>query len=505
MITQQTVLMATPIALLATEKGIDLHEHVSDVIKGLNECTSNIRGFTEDNIAVDLPDYTKDVGEHTEVMEDVTTIIADRIRQALGIISKTVKPILKKVETQLRSEIDPGNVSEQVFNYVNVEMVNIEPSFLNSPFYPSEIPANFAGVPSVKLDQLLMGSYPDMSAQDLVELIAVKVDDLATFFANPEEVKRVYDTFFVEKQWFELFSGSSVSNGSVNLNDYSNYPFKSFRSLVIGSLILNRLVANDDPIDGVTGVSLEDYRTSLRLTRDLFSTMLVKFKNIWEDRAAAGVVIISDGVKLENAHWGNLNGVNVLSGKLLIGYNNAVLDMFADREEMSLSEFAVGYVFAKLRGNQVRDIITDRETVIAGWLEYTSDLRAALITRKSEIARRVFVQVLEGLHADEAYSTFIDTIDEAITPSQRILGRVQQQMELSAFFANTKLIDAVVEGENSLMNTVLAAVLADVFESPIAKEILVVNATAPAGTIEQQRKHLSAAIDSVILNRLITL
>lgn len=505
MITQQTVLMATPIALLATERGIDLHENVSDVIKGLNECTANIRGFTEDNIAIDLPEYTKAVDEHTIILEEATTIIADRIRGALNLISKTVKPILKDVERRLRSEIDPGNVSDTIFSYLNVEMVNIEPSFLNSPFYPSSVPSNFADSATIKLDQLLMGVYPSMTGEELVEMIAVNVPDLATFFSSPTEVKRVYDSFFIEKNWYELFDGASIKQGAADLSNYLNYGFGNFRPLVIGSLLVNKLVAMDDPIDGVTGVSLDDYRTSLRVTRDMLNTMLFKFKQIWETRAAAGVVIIDEAVRFENADYGNLVDHQVMRGKLLIGYNNAVLNMFADKEEMSLSEFAVGYVYAKYREYKVRDIITDKETVCDAWIEYCGDLRAALTIRKNSIAKRIFCQVLEGLSAKEEYSDFIDIIDEHIHASQRILSRVQQHIELELFFNNIPLLDAVIREENSLMNTVLASTLAGAFDSPIAQEILAINAATPAGTLEQQRKHLARSIDAVILNRLITL
>lgn len=505
MITQQTVLMATPIALLATEKGIDLHENVSDVIKGLNECTANIRGFTEDNIAVDLPDYTAKVAEHTLVLEEATDIIAERIRSALGLISKTVKPILKEVEGKLRSEIDPGNVADTIFSYLDVEMVNIEPSFLNSPYYPSAMPQNFIDVPTIKLDHLIKGVYPSMTGDELVDLIAVGVEDLQGFFSNPEEIKRVYDTFFVEKNWYELFDGGAISQGSADLGNYANYAFKAFRPLVIGSLLLNKLVAMDEPLDGVTGVGLDDYRTSLRVTRDLFNAMLYKFKQVWETRAAAGVVIIDDGVRVAAADWGNLVGENVLTGKLLVGYNNAVLEMFADKEEMSLSEFAAGYVFAKTRDYVVKDIITDKETVCDAWKEYCGDMRAALTIRKNKIAKRILCQVLEGLYAKEEYKPFIDIIDENVHPSQRILGRVQQHVELDLFFANIPMLDAIIREENSLMNTILASVLAGAFDSPIAEEILLINASIPAGTLIQQRKHLARSIDQVILNRLIKL
>lgn len=505
MISQSTVLMATPIALLATERGIDLHDKVGPIVQGLNECTVSIRGFTEDNIAIDLPDYTKTVGEHTEVLEETTTIIADQIRSSLEMISQTVKPILKDVEYRLRSEIDPGNVADTIFDYLNVEMINIEPSFLSSAFYPNQLPPSFVGVNAIKLADLIQGSYPSMTGEELVDLIAVNVDELRGFFSNPSEVKDVYDTIFVEKNWFELFNASTVRNGSVDITDYANYAFKSFRPLVIGSLLLNRLVAQEDPLEGVTGVGLSEYRVSLLVARDLFNAMLYKFKQIWESRAAAGMVIIADGVRFELADSGNLVGKEVLGGKLLVGYNNAVLQMFAAAEEMSLSEFAIGYAFAQQRGYKVKDIITDKETVVNAWKEYSGDMRTALVLQKSAIAKRVFIQVLEGLSAKEEFLPFIETIDSDVHLSQRILQRVQQKVDLGLFFENIPMLDAVIREENSLMNTVLGAILADTFECPIAQEILLINAANPAGTLEQQRKALSHAIDQVIINRLITL
>lgn len=503
MISQSSVLMATPIALLATERGKDLNENASDVIKGLNATTASINGFTEDNIAVELPDYTRLVDEHTFFMDEATTIIAERIRAALSTISKTVKPILKDVEARIINKLDPSNVVESIFSYVNVEMVNIEPSFLNSRFYPGEIPANFEGIPSVRLDQLLSGTWPQLSAEELTELVYVDVPEVRTFLNNPTEIKEVYDTLFLRKNWYDIFDGNSISDGVANIGNHDNYKFTSFRKLVIGSMLLNKLVANDDPLEGVTGVSLSDYRASLRVTRDLFNTLLFIFKQVWEQRAAAGVVIISDGVKVVTTDYGNLQGKPVLQGKLVIGYNNAVLEMFASSGELSLSEYAVGYVYAKYREYQVKDIITDRETVLEAWVEYCSDMRTALILRKTAIAVQVFNQVMETLYTKEEYQPFIDTIDEHLYPSQRILQRVQSRIQPEAFFANTNLLDEVVRGENTLMNTPLAAVLAGAFDCPIAEEILTINASVPAGSLEQQRKQLSSAITGIILDRLL--
>ncbi len=498
MIKQSTVLMATPIALAATAKGLDLHANVGDIIKGLNETTANAGGYTEANIATDLPAFTAGSPDHTEALDVVTDLLADRIRAGLNTISKRVKPVLKCIEDEFKQVMDAGNVTDTIFGAVNVEAVNIEPAFLKSPFFPKAAPATFADINTVKTSDLIRGTFPRMEGADLVELIAVDVPELRTFFANPAEVKRVYEALFVEKYYYEVVSPDAIDNGVININAGNNFRFGNFRPMVIASLLLNRLVANDDPLDGVTGVSLEEYRAGLAITRDLLATLMFRFGQIWETRAAAGVVILDEGVSLTR----KLGNTMLLEGNLVVGYNNAVLEMFADAEALSLSEFAVGYCYAKARGYRPKDIITDRDQICDAWKEYCGDIKLALITAKSSMALAAYTRVLEGLYQKEEFKPAIDAMNDGTIPSQRLATRVAASIDPNLFFQNTALLDSIIKGENSLMNTPLAAVLAGAFDSPIAQEILTINAQNKPGSIEQQRKALSSAIITVILKRL---
>lgn len=499
MIKQTTVLMATPIAMLATAKGIDLHERAGDIIKGLNETTAAPSAYTEDNIAVDLPAFTAKSVEHTEAMEVVTEMAAARIRQGLEVISKRVKPVLKRIEMEIQNELSAASVVDTIFGACRVTAVNIEPSFLKSPFYPKSVPANFDGINTVKTSDLLKGVYPSMTGEALVELIAVPVPELQTFFSNPAEVKRVYDSLFVENYYYEVVSSAAIDNGIININSGNNFQFGNFRPMVIASLIINKLVSMEDPIEGLTGVNLDDYRASLAVTRDLLSTMLFRFAQIWETRAAAGVVILDEGVKLGK----QLGAMQLLEGTLTIGYNSAVMEMFADAESLSLSEFGIGYCYAKQRGYNPKDIITDRDAICDAFREYCGDVKMAIITDKSKLAAGAYSRVLESLYTKEEFKDAIDAMNDAIIPSQRLQQRVAVHIDIGAFFQNVTLIDQIIKNENSLMNTHLAAVLAGAFDSPIAEEILRINAQNKPGSIEQQRKALSCAITTVILKRLI--
>lgn len=503
MIKQQTVLMATPLAIMATEKGLNLHDMSSDIIKGLNETTASIVSFTEDNIATELPDYTAVVPDHTDVMEAASTMVADTIRGSLNTISSLIKPILVETEKRLRDAISADSAVETILSNIQLEMINIEPAFLNSFFYPKEPAASFRGIESIRLSDLLQGTYPRMSGAELVELISLDVPDLQPFFSNSAEVEAVYNALFVDKYFYTIFNPDVVSNGVAQIASPSNYRFSSFRTLVIGTLILNKLTSMDDPIDGVTGISLDEYRTSLRVTRDLFTTMLWHFKNIWEQRASAGIVIIDNKLEYRPVQDGVTGSLPMIKGPLTIGYNNAILTMFADSDQLSLSEYVMGFVYAKFRNYQVKDIITDKDVVVNAWREYQGDVNAALVVNKGTAARRIFIQVMESLAAKEAYVPALEIMEDNLPLAQRALARVNQHVDLTAFFNNIPLLDAVVRGNNALMNTYLAAVLANVFDSPIAHEILTISAKTPAATKEQQRKALAHAIDQVIVKRLL--
>jgi len=195
--------------------------------------------------------------------------------------------------------------------------------------------------------------------------------------------------------------------------------------------------------------------------------------------------------------------VNVIQGKLVIGYNNAILTMFADSDQLSLSEYVLGFIYAKFRDYRVKDIITDKDTVVAAWREYQTDIESALIGNKGASARKAFIQVLETLANKEDYIPILETMEDNLPLNQRLSARVNAGIDLNIFFNNIPLLDAVIRENQSLMNTQLAVVLADAFDSPIAHEVLHYNSQNPAGTLEQQRKALSNSIVKVIIKRLL--
>lgn len=505
MIPQSTILVVTPIAMEADQKGTVLSEGSSDIIKGLNDTTASLGGFTPDNIATELPDYTKLVPEHTEVMDMVSTKLAEIIRSSLYVISKYVKPILKEADREIARNLNVQNVVDLSFDYLNVKMVNMEPDFLNSPFCPTELPNTLKETSKVALNELLKGNWADdKTGEELIDLIRVDSAVLYTFFESPDEVLEVYRRIFVNKAWHDFFSSTSIQNGVVDVMHQDSYHIGKFRAIVIANLLVNKLCAMEDPMEGVTGVSLVDYRGSLAMTRDILSGSLVRFRNIWLSQAASGIVIVDGDVKYTEANWGLLNGTKLLAGNVTVGYNNKVLGLFSEASSYSLSEYVLGYLYAKERGYRVKDIMTDANVIEDALREYQQDLTTRLYDNLQKVSKESFITAIKRMEMHENFEGIVNTMDESVPKGVRIISKLQEAMNLNDFFGNPMMIEDICKGKSSLLQTGIAKELCLVFGSEIAAEILLENAKGAPGPVEHQRKVLTGAIIKAIIKRIYT-
>lgn len=503
MISQTSVLVAAPIAAAATARGIDVADVVGPIVAGLNDTTAALGGFDMDNIAVDLPDYTGTVSEHTDVLEPVTTKLADVIRGAMYTISHYIKPLLTLADQRLRSRVSGQDILDTVFNYMNVVQVNLEPEFLKSPFCPAEIPASLINVNGVKLKDMLRGQFPAMTGEQLRDMIYLDIPVLETFFADPKEIESVYNCLFVEKNWYELYNGRAIDQGVLNpISPENVLDFRKFRPLVITNLIINYLANQDVPLEGVTGVSLNDYRLGLEMTRDALAGTLSIFRNTWLTKASAGLVVIDNQVKYEDVDYGQAAGGKVMTGTVSVGYNSAALEMFANDMDVSISELVVGMVFGKFRGVTFGDVLTDYEAIRAAANEYMNQLEIRLNENIVTIARDSLRDAFAELSVSEKFEALVDALDSEITPSLRIWNMLSERLDMGSFL-HTGTLTAIARGESSFLQTGAAIELARIFKSDIAVEILITNNMAEPGPVEHQRKVLFNALTAAIVKRLL--
>ena len=483
------------------EEGMDA-EKISAVVVGLNDTTVNLTGFTPSNIAIDLPEYTENVREHTDVLDIVTTKIAEGIRASLGVVSSLVKPILKDIDIQIRANTKTGQTIDIAMDYLRVNMVNLEPEFLSSPFCPDGIPETLSDSTTVNINDLIKGNWPTVDQDTIFDLIYLDNQTLSTFFDNRKEILEVYNQLFVYKGWWNIFDSRYRNGDVVDFTNPDHYTdFNKFRFLVIANLIANKLVSMEMPMDGVIGVSLQDYRSSLKMGLDVLTAMLYKFKVIWGNKTAAGVVILDNKVEYKAAEYGILEGSKVLQGTVQVGYNNIVLRQFSENDDASLTEYVIGYLYAKQRGYNVRDIMTDAELINNCIREYSNDIWAKQAGNKERFASNIIAEVFRKYSMMDKYETIVANLNTDIPQAGRLLDAVQTKINLPDLM-HVNLVDDVADGRVSMMATQLAVTLCEIFSSEIGAEILRANARAELVSEEQQRKVLAASIIDSILKRL---
>jgi hypothetical protein len=260
----------------------------------------------------------------------------------------------------------------------------------------------------------------------------------------------------------------------------------------------------EDPLEGVTGVSLVDYRGSLSMTRDFLAGSLVRFRNIWMSNAASGIVIVDNDVKYKEADWGLLQGTKLLCGTVTVGYNQKVLNLFSEASSYSLSEYVLGYLYAKERGYRIKDIMTDAKLIEDAFQEYQQDLRTRLYDNLQRVAKESFITAVKKMEVCDDFEAVVNTMDNEIPKGLRILTKLQEKISLNDFFGNPVLIENVCKGKQSLLQTGMGKELCLVFGSEIAAEILLENANGEPGPAEHQRKVLTGAIIKAIIKRVYT-
>lgn len=504
MIRQSTVLAMAPIAIELANKGINISENVGDMIKGLNEASLGLAQYTDETVAVDLPENTKENTEHSDIQSVIYPSIAAVIRSSLGVISKNVKPILVRADELIRQSVGTNSNLDAILQHVRIDMTNMEPEFLVSSMCPSTIPPSFANAPNIKTGDMVVGNWPVCeNAEELVDMIRVDHPALYTFFSNPEEIREVYNNFFANKYFWAIFDSRSRDGDLINVLNQNHYKFSSFRAMVILSLLVNKFRSMDTPFAGVMGVSLEDYRVNLNLLRDLTNTILARFRALWLERAKAGLVILDDDTEFKAASYGVLEGLPVIQGTIRIGYNNAMLDVFAENEEESIIDYAIGYVYARQRGYNVKDVVTDRDVIVNAMKEYCGDVNTFARGAQLKIAIEAVQTATREFSAKPENQAVLDLIKIDVPAANKISVAINKEVDLRILLDTPSFIDDIAKNEASLMSSPLAVTLAGVFGSPIAAEILKSNLNSGTATQEQQRKRLTGSIVSAIINRLV--
>lgn len=348
MITPKTLAIAET---LVAGRTVPLLSVVSPAVLALNNSLSGALPITVVNYREAIPEMSKTNEEYTTVHDEITTRVAERVRNSFEQIRAYAKPFVRRIVEELGINDDlyssgGSNARSLLMQDVNLRFVNVDHKFFASLYYPAVIPNTGLQYNHVSVDSISEVSLERWDSRKVIEWLNID---------NPEIN--------------ELFTESSVDVGDALCDLCRPYslPFKyneesrtldftqpdlwSMGSMFVQYIILSKMVGEQEPFPGLIKGSLEAYRTWANYLLNAYTVALVNLKRNASAFNNLPLRIVERGnTVVRNKSLGeNLPEFPTVKVDATIYYNTVGLDLCIENE-MTLAEVAIGYFYQKYVG-----------------------------------------------------------------------------------------------------------------------------------------------------------
>lgn len=500
MISQNSVLTASSLALNKVPEGVEVSDKVADVVMKLSTEALSMEGYTLDNVATLLPKNTGGDSSYDVLADALADRMGPFIRQSLTGISTYITPVCQLLEGIVRRRRTEEDVFEHIYDLMDPDYVVIDKEFLNGLlFNVSETNMFLSGTTSFGApDDTKKVCEPEFVHDDVIKLVGPAV--------NIPEVKEIFaDERVVCSAWRGVFTGMGrawefrdmFSDKAMSLNNLK-FDSRGMKVTIAALVIAEALHAKEEPYPGVKGLSLEEYNGQIGLTRQFLSAVLNRLKKQLTGLANEGIVISLADLKVKDGF---------MEGKVGCVLTKEVQNYFSDSLEYSLSEFLIGLAVIRsgieslmITGpvvNQVADII-------AVGKRYTSRLTDKINQgHQKYIAERVHDAIIETSKLD-CWKEYLVDVDGLNGPEKlrKILDNCIANDSLIGYLTTPSVFRAISKDELGLANTMFAVNLAKALGMEVAAEVLEEGIDLPVSSPEEQRVALTRSIITCVVKRL---
>lgn len=505
MIRIEEVLTATPIVLEKLPKNFSLAEKANGIILGLNQSSIKATGYTLDDIATELPKITEKDSEHDVLVKEVTERVAGTISSSLKIIKDFVIPSCDHIEKRIKEIGSASTLKDMIHSKLLLKFYNVPNSFFESPIFPNAPDEDYSkGILFSVTNFTNLGQWPELGYEEILDLIspATKYPELKSTLEDKNSVLKAWNSLGKIPYWLEL-SGTDIDVRSVETT------IDKINPLIVLTLILNKLNLDDNPFPGVTGISLDNYRTCISRLKRFVSTLLSFSKDRLANRLAKGVYLETKDIKLEvcTDTQSQFLGADVLSGQVCVVYNDDVSSFIANSDIYSLSSIVTGMIYA----NQKRirepnsDFISNFDFYNQLNNEYTESLKTKVIVNSRNAAARQLNLAINELANGDLWGDYLSEEGKYVNLTYRFEDLIKANGGIANQLLADNVVDDIVSDRLKVANTSVAPVLADVIGAPIAAEILRDNINNGQISAEEQRKLLGKAIARLIVRKLLAI
>lgn len=498
MIKQETVLTATSIVLERVNNSKAISDECGPLIHGLNQSVLSLEGYTLGNLAVDIPKNTGEGSEHTVLVDEAANTISAIVRASLGVIGTHIIPACDIIERSVKEMYNKNQTVDYLFRELRINPTYLNSALLNSPVFQIEPDADFQAGVAFKADTTKMGSWPELTAPEIANLCkeALSYPELVEVFSDEETVLSGYRGVHSLPYW--LFNNSDTQR----VHDVK-LEAKDLHRLIVTNVILHKLDSMEQPLDGVDGISLEDYRTNISRLKRFVKTVLFRARSTLEILIARGIEIVNDKVKYEVCKDGYspFDGMKVLCGEVDVIYTKEIEDFFEASDSASLTEVVAGMVLLRKLGKDAsgENFIARVPGYMGAWKDYLMTAEAGLTANIRKCATRAINDAIQRIATESPWKEFLEQSDGPtanVVKLQKALVAAGGYIEVLS--APTFIAD-VIDGRQRIAASIIAPRLAKVLGVPLAEKVLLENINEDCSCQEKQRKALSRAMVKVVI------
>lgn len=486
MISLNSILVAQPIALSLQESEANIFDRSSDFVKSLCELSTGVESLTPENLATTIPQATDATSDHSIMQAQAIEKIAEGVNNSFLQIRQYLRPLDVAIREAISDYYAPDSGIEAIHNAFYVTYVELEHPFYTSSLFPTATPSPSIDYNNYSLDMLsrYANKFPSLNVEKMGDLLSSTSDEFMAMF-EMEEMTRDYNNFISGGYWTELFP---VVNGKLKFDS----PVMDVKCLVNLHILASRLNVSEDVIEGVTGMSLEDYRIFVHQLLNITIYALQRIRNTHQTLAQTDLPIL----KLEVGEY-DKNGT--FSGYMKVGLTDKAINAF-DSSDISLSEALIGYTKAKkdANGTTLPPLMDDLKTYADVYRAYVKDVSLRLAEgAESRVRRIVEEKVNEFQKTHSELQTNFESMNDDL-PYRRLCTAISE--DINRFMGG--YLNNCIRGNMStyeyLAKPAIAIAVAKKLGMTFSAHILENSIVTSDMTLEQQRAKLAEATAEAI-------
>lgn len=384
MVTTKTLSIAEAIAANYDKS---LNGYTSAIVTVLNNTSGGALPLTAENYRHEVPKNTRENPEYLTVMEESSTILAEKIRcifDQISIYGKGLtRHLVNVIEREESAAASDRAIAEFLSGGIEFSFIKVDHPFFSSPMYPTEAPKtsmDFNGVSNLSFKKV---SFPNMESRDILAWINTPNKEIGELLLSPSvDLSSVLSCL---SRPYNIGVKYDYDKESI---DFTQPNFSDHEKLFAAYIMVSKMYASEEPLSGVSG-SLADYRELITLLYFGLTIALVQLKAIAAHQSSVPIRVteIKPATVMNSPVVEGGEMYPRVRGKVAVHFNTVGAEMCISNKT-TLSDVATAYLYARyvtIKGDEAHHLLSDVTRAVGVYSDQRHEIRRRINERAGKI------------------------------------------------------------------------------------------------------------------------